>query len=63
MSDFKNKDGYGSVFANQKKEGNQPDHRGTIGWNGQQLEIAMWVAETKKGDKYFKVKVQEPRSQ
>jgi uncharacterized protein (DUF736 family) len=56
-----NKENTGAIFKNEKKTtDNQPDYKGTINVDGKEKEIALWVAESKNGLKYFSVKVTEP---
>lgn len=51
----------GAIFKNEnKKEQKHPDYKGKINWNGQDIEISLWVAEAKNGNKYFSAKLQEP---
>ena len=57
---YEQKDGEISLFKNKKKEGKQPDMRGSLKINGQTYWVAMWVRE-KEGEKYLTGKVEEPR--
>lgn len=51
----------GAIFKNEnKKEQKHPDYKGKINWNGKEIEISLWVAEAKNGNKYFSAKLQEP---
>lgn len=53
----------GSIFRNSyKKEGDkQPEYKGKINVNGEEWEIALWLAESKDGKtKYFSAAISEP---
>ena len=48
----------GALFKNTRKEGEKhPDYRGEINVNGVDLEIAAWLRESKKGQKYLSLSV------
>lgn len=51
----------GVLFSNQKKSDKQPDYRGKLNVNGKEFEIAGWLKDTKNGDKFLSLKIQEPR--
>ena len=58
MSENMNK---GAIFKNDnKKEDKHPDYKGKINWGGTDIEISMWIAESKQGKKYFSVRLAEP---
>ena len=61
MSDYKHKEGMGSLFPNKYKEKeNQPDHKGTMtDLNGQVWEIAGWNGTTQAGDPKISIKQSE----
>ena len=60
MANYENKPGFGALFRNEKAEGNQPSHRGTVkDPTGKEWQIAAWVKEGKKG-KFFSLKLSEP---
>ena len=53
----------GALFKNDYKErDNQPDYKGPFtGPNGEPLEIAAWLRESKGGKKYMSVAISEKR--
>lgn len=53
----------GALFKNEYKErDNQPDYKGPFtGPNGEPLEIAAWLRESKGGKKYMSVVIGEKR--
>jgi len=69
---YEEKDGFGSLFINDKKGIDRaPDRRGTVKFGGVVYELAGWLKETAKGDKFLSlsikpkeeyVKPQAPRS-
>jgi uncharacterized protein (DUF736 family) len=51
----------GAIFKNDKKtKDTQPDYRGKINVDGKDLEISLWLKESKQGLKYFSASLQEP---
>lgn len=61
MADFEMKDGDMAIFKNKdKKEPKHPDYKGKMMVNGEVLDIALWVKESKKGEKYFSGKHSKP---
>jgi uncharacterized protein (DUF736 family) len=51
----------GAIFKNSKKTNEkQPDYKGTVNVNGKDMEISLWLKESKKGTKYFSASFQEP---
>jgi len=59
MSEFKHKEGNGSLFKNDRKEKDtHPDMRGTINIGGEIKSIAAWTKEGKKG-KFLSVKISD----
>lgn len=48
---FQQRDMGGVLFRNDRKkpDSNQPDYKGTCLVNGEELEIAAWIKEGKKG--------------
>jgi uncharacterized protein (DUF736 family) len=59
--EYQLKNGQGSIFKNEKAEGNQPTYRGTFkDITGEMRDISLWVKESKSGKKYFSVAVKEP---
>ena len=55
------KENTGSIFKNDYKKDNPkaPDYKGKCNIDGKDLEMAMWLSETKKGTKYFSVRFSE----
>jgi uncharacterized protein (DUF736 family) len=54
----------GAIFKNTKKEKEtQPDYNGTIDVNGKEFRIALWVKDSKAGNKFFSVAISEPQVQ
>lgn len=49
----------GAFFKNTKKrEGkSDPDYTGTLNADGQEYWASVWVNESKKGQKYFSIKI------
>lgn len=63
MSDFTHKENTGSVFKNDKKGNDKaPEYKGSANINGRVMDIALWYAQNKKGETYFSLKFQEPRT-
>lgn len=57
----KNKNNSGAIFKNSKKTNEkQPDYQGTVNVNGKEMQISLWLKESKNGNKYFSVAFQEP---
>lgn len=50
----------GAIFKNTKTKENQPDYRGKVNVNGKDMEVSLWVKESKTGTKYFSASFQEP---
>jgi hypothetical protein len=50
----------GAIFKNTKTKDTQPDYRGKVNVNGKDMEISLWVKESKTGTKYFSASFQEP---
>ena len=51
----------GVLFKNESDNEKAPNYKGKININGQELEIAAWVRQSKAGKKFLSLKVQEPR--
>ena len=62
MSEFKHKNGSGSIFKNNYKEKeNQPDYKGSVVLqDGTDQSIALWIKDTKDGGKFFSVAITNP---
>jgi uncharacterized protein (DUF736 family) len=54
------KNNSGAIFRNEKATGNQPSYRGKVNVNGKDMEVSLWVKESKTGTKYFSASFQEP---
>lgn len=51
----------GAIFRNDKKtKETQPDYRGRVNVEGKELEISLWLKESKAGLKYFSAAFSEP---
>ena len=51
----------GAIFKNDSKQKEtHPDYRGKINWGGVDIEVSMWIKESKEGKKYFSVSLQGP---
>lgn len=55
------KNNTGAIFKNDKKTSeNQPDYKGKVNVNGADMEVALWVKESKTCAKYFSASFSEP---
>jgi len=54
------KNNSGAIFKNTKTKETQPDYKGKVNVNGKDMEISLWVKESKTGTKYFSASFQEP---
>ena len=55
------KNNTGAIFKNDKKTSeNHPDYKGKVNVNGKDMEVALWLKESKAGTKYFSATFQEP---
>ena len=55
------KNNTGAIFKNDKKTSEtHPDYKGKVNVNGKDMEIALWLKESKSGTKYFSTTFQEP---
>lgn len=54
------KNNSGAIFKNNKTKETQPDYRGKVNVNGKDMEVSLWVKESKTGVKYFSASFQEP---
>ena len=60
MEKFKHKEGFGSVFGNDKKQNEgQPDFIGDALWRGEIVRIALWKKKDKNGKTYLNAKLSE----
>jgi hypothetical protein len=61
---YEQKPNTGSLFKNHKKESEKhPTHAGSFNIEGTEYWINAWVNETKKGEKYFSLKVKPKEAQ
>jgi len=61
MINMETKNNSGAIFKNDKKTSeNQPDYKGKVNVNGADMEVALWLKESKAGTKYFGATFQEP---
>lgn len=58
----KNKNNSGAIFKNKNKtKDTQPDFKGTINIEGKEMEISLWIKESKKdGSKFYSAALQQP---
>ena len=63
MSDYKPKENSGTIFKNAKKnQENSPDYMGIINVDGEFKRIMLWVKEAKNNQKFFSVKLYDPKA-
>ena len=60
MSDYDDTN-RGAMFK-RDKEGNEkrPDYSGPLNVDGKEWQIAAWISESKKGEKYMSLRVEPP---
>lgn len=65
MGTFQAKPGQFSLFKNDKKgNDSRPDYRGDgMSLDGTPIEVAAWIKQTVKGDKYMACKIQPKKKQ
>ena len=57
---YEQKNNSGSLFRNDKKlTEKQPDYNGTVKVDGKDYKLAAWIKESKSGQKYFSLSLQE----
>ena len=55
------KNNTGSIFKNNYKQlANHPDYKGKCMVNGKEMDVALWVKDTKTGEKFFSASFSEP---
>ena len=55
------KNNSGAIFKNDKKTAEtHPDYKGKVNVNGKDMEVALWLRESKAGMKYFSASFSEP---
>jgi uncharacterized protein (DUF736 family) len=60
---YEQKPNTGAIFKNDKKGNDKsPDYKGSINVDGKDLEIALWVKDSQKGEKFFSAKIQEKKA-
>jgi uncharacterized protein (DUF736 family) len=61
MAEYQMKEDEINIFKNKdKKETKHPDFKGKIMIDGEVRDVALWVKESKKGEKYFSGKHSKP---
>lgn len=60
---YEKKNGDFVLFPNKTKQGNQPDWRGEILWNGETLEIGCWNKVSAAGNRFISGSVKKPKEQ
>ena len=55
------KNNSGAIFKNtNKKAETHPDYKGKVNVNNKEMEIALWVKQSKDGKPYFSASFSEP---
>lgn len=55
------KENTGAIFKNNyKKAETHPDYKGKMNVDGKDKEVALWVRDTKNGEKFFSMSISEP---
>lgn len=52
-----NKEGFGTLFRNQKQNDKSPDYTGSINIGGKEIKLSCWLATSKLGTKYLQMRV------
>lgn len=63
MSKYEMKDGSFKLFKNNKTKETQPDYKGKIKIDGEELDLSAWINESKSGVKYMSGNFSQPRVQ
>ena len=56
---YQMKEGDVSIFKNEQATEKQPQYKGSCFVKGEEMEIALWVRESKTGKKYFSGQIKE----
>jgi uncharacterized protein (DUF736 family) len=59
-NNYESKNNAGAIFKNNKTKDTQPDYRGKVKVNNIEMEVSLWIKESKSGSKYFSASFQEP---
>ena len=51
------------IFKNKKGAEKHPDYRGQVMVNGEVKDVALWINESKAGNKYLNGVLSEPRAE
>lgn len=55
------KNNSGAIFKNNYKQmPNHPDYKGNCVVNGKEMDVAVWIKDTKNGEKFFSLSFSEP---
>ena len=55
------KNNSGAIFKNNYKQmPNHPDYKGNCVVNGKEMDVAVWVKQTQKGESFFSLLFSEP---
>lgn len=57
------REGEGSLFANERKEGKQPDYRGQVRIGGVLYRLSGWKRTSKSGTRWLALKADEEHQQ
>lgn len=57
-----NNNNTGVLFKNRSENDKAPGYTGKITIDGHEYDLAAWVKTGKSGEKFFSLKVQEPRA-
>jgi hypothetical protein len=60
MSDYDDTN-RGAIFKNDKTADIQPDYTGKINVDGVEKRIALWIRESKSGNKYMSAAISDPQ--
>lgn len=61
---YQYKERKGNLHKNRFKEkDDQPDYKGGICWQGEQIPLSGWIREDKNGNKYLGLEADEPKQE